>query len=314
MDSIFKTDFSFPGQTSKYEGKVRDVYTIKDDILVIIASDRISAFDIVMPRSIPNKGQVLNQISVEMLNSTKDIIDNWLISSPDPNVSIGHRLNPIKIEMVIRGYLSGHADRLYKTGKRSICGVNLPNGLVSNQKFDRPIITPSTKADIGHDEDISKSEILSQNILSIDQYEEIERVTYKLFERGTEIAKERGLILVDTKYEFGYDSNNKLFLIDEIHTPDSSRYFYLDGYEEAVNSGVSPKQLSKEFFRQWLIKNKFQGKENQKLPEITNEIIDDVSKRYVELFNLITGRSFQPRKSDNILKELEANISEFLSI
>ena len=314
MDSIFKTDFSFPGQTSKYEGKVRDVYTIKDDILVIIASDRISAFDIVMPRSIPNKGQVLNQISVEMLNSTKDIIDNWLISSPDPNVSIGHRLNPIKIEMVIRGYLSGHADRLYKTGRRTICGVNLPNGLVSNQKFDRPIITPSTKADIGHDEDISKSEILSQNILSIDQYEEIERVTYKLFERGTKIAKERGLILVDTKYEFGYDSNNKLFLIDEIHTPDSSRYFYLDGYEDAVNTGVSPKQLSKEFFRQWLIKNKFQGKENQKLPEITNEIIDDVSKRYVELFNLITGRSFQPRKSDNILKELEANISEFLSI
>jgi phosphoribosylaminoimidazole-succinocarboxamide synthase len=314
VDSIFKTDFSFPGQTSKYEGKVRDVYTIKDDILVIIASDRISAFDIVMPRSIPNKGQVLNQISVEMLNSTKDIIDNWLISSPDPNVSIGHRLNPIKIEMVIRGYLSGHADRLYKTGKRSICGVNLPNGLVSNQKFDRPIITPSTKADIGHDEDISKSEILSQNILSIDQYEEIERVTYKLFERGTKIAKERGLILVDTKYEFGYDSNNKLFLIDEIHTPDSSRYFYLNGYEEAVNSGVSPKQLSKEFFRQWLIKNEFQGKENQKLPEITNEIIDDVSKRYVELFNLITGRSFQPRKSDNILKELEANITEFLSI
>ena len=314
MDSIFKTDFSFPGQTSKYEGKVRDVYTIKDDKLVIIASDRISAFDIVMPRSIPNKGQVLNQISVEMLNSTKDIIDNWLISSPDPNVSIGHRLNPIKIEMVIRGYLSGHADRLYKSGKRSICGVNLPNGLVSNQKFDRPIITPSTKADIGHDEDISKSEILSQNILSIDQYEEIERVTYKLFERGTEIAKERGLILVDTKYEFGYDSNNKLFLIDEIHTPDSSRYFYLDGYEEAVNSGVSPRQLSKEFFRQWLIKNEFQGKENQKLPEITDEIIDDVSKRYVELFNLITGRSFQPRKSDNILKELENNIIEFLPI
>ena len=314
MDSIFKTDFSFPGQTSKYEGKVRDVYTIKDDKLVIIASDRISAFDIVMPRSIPNKGQVLNQISVEMLNSTKDIIDNWLISSPDPNVSIGHRLNPIKIEMVIRGYLSGHADRLYKTGKRSICGVNLPNGLVSNQKFDRPIITPSTKADIGHDEDISKSEILSQNILSIDQYEEIEKVTYKLFERGTDIAKERGLILVDTKYEFGYDTNNKLFLIDEIHTPDSSRYFYLDGYEEAVNSGVSPKQLSKEFFRQWLIKNEFQGKGNQELPEITDEIIDDVSKRYVELFNLITGRSFEPRKSDNILKEIEANIIESLSI
>ena len=313
MDSIFKTDFSFPGQTSKYEGKVRDVYTIKDDILVIIASDRISAFDIVMPRPITNKGQVLNQISVEMLNSTKDIIDNWLISSPDPNVSIGHRLNPIKIEMVIRGYLSGHADRLYKSGKRSICGVNLPNGLVSNQKFDRPIITPSTKADIGHDEDISKSEILSQNILSIDQYEEIERVTYKLFERGTKIADERGLILVDTKYEFGYDKKNRLYLIDEIHTPDSSRYFYIDGYKEAVDRGIPPKQLSKEFFRQWLIDNDFQGKENQELPEINNKIIDDVSNRYIELFNLITGKPFEPRKSNNILKEIEDNIIEFLS-
>ena len=313
MDSIFKTDFSFPGQTSKYEGKVRDVYTIKDDILVIIASDRISAFDIVMPRPIPNKGQVLNQISVEMLNSTKDIIDNWLISSPDPNVSIGHRLNPIKIEMVIRGYLSGHADRLYKSGKRSICGVNLPNGLVSNQKFDRPIITPSTKAEIGHDEDISKSEILNQNILSIDQYEEIERVTYKLFERGTKIADERGLILVDTKYEFGYDKKNRLYLIDEIHTPDSSRYFYIDGYKEAVDRGIPPKQLSKEFFRQWLIDNDFQGKENQELPEINNKIIDDVSNRYIELFNLITGKPFEPRKSNNILKEIEDNIIEFLS-
>ena len=313
MDSIFKTDFRFTGQTSKYEGKVRDVYTIKDDILVVIASDRISAFDIVMPRSIPNKGQVLNQISVEMLNSTKDIIDNWLISSPDPNVSIGHRLNPIKIEMVIRGYLSGHADRLYKSGKRSICGVNLPNGLVSNQKFDRPIITPSTKAEIGHDEDISKSEILNQNILSIDQYEEIERVTYKLFERGTKIADERGLILVDTKYEFGYDKKNRLYLIDEIHTPDSSRYFYIDGYKEAVDSGIPPKQLSKEFFRQWLIDNDFQGKENQELPEINNKIIDDVSNRYIELFNLITGKPFEPRKSNNILKEIEDNIIEFLS-
>jgi len=313
VDSIFKTDFSFPGQTSKYEGKVRDVYTIKDDILVIIASDRISAFDIVMPRPIPNKGQVLNQISVEMLNSTKDIIDNWLISSPDPNVSIGHRLNPIKIEMVIRGYLSGHADRLYKSGKRSICGVNLPNGLVSNQKFDRPIITPSTKAEIGHDEDISKSEILNQNILSIDQYEEIERVTYKLFERGTKIADERGLILVDTKYEFGYDKKNRLYLIDEIHTPDSSRYFYIDGYKEAVDSGIPPKQLSKEFFRQWLIDNDFQGKENQELPEINNKIIDDVSNRYIELFNLITGKPFEPRKSNNILKEIEDNTIEFLS-
>ena len=313
MNSIYRTNFSFPGQTSKYQGKVRDVYTIKDDILVVIASDRISAFDIVMPKSIPCKGQVLNQISIEMLDSTKDIIDNWLISSPDPNVSIGYKLKPIKIEMVIRGYLSGHADRLYKSGQRSICGVEMPNGLVSNQKFDEPIITPSTKADIGHDEDISKTDILKKNILSIDQYEEIEKITHKLFERGTQIAESRGLILVDTKYEFGYDKNNKLYLIDEIHTPDSSRYFYIDGYKEAVDSGMPPRQLSKEFFRQWLINNNFQGKQDQELPEITDEIIDDISKRYIELFNLITGNPFEPRESNNILKDLEANIMESLS-
>ena len=313
MNSIYRTNFSFPGQTSKYQGKVRDVYTIKDDILVVIASDRISAFDIVMPKSIPCKGQVLNQISIEMLDSTKDIIDNWLISSPDPNVSIGYKLKPIKIEMVIRGYLSGHADRLYKSGQRSICGVEMPNGLVSNQKFDEPIITPSTKADIGHDEDISKTDILKKNILSINQYEEIEKITHKLFERGTQIAESRGLILVDTKYEFGYDNNNKLYLIDEIHTPDSSRYFYIDGYKEAVDRGTPPKQLSKEFFRQWLINNDFQGKKDQVLPEITDEIIDDVSNRYIELFNLITGNPFKPRETNNILKELEANIMESLS-
>ena len=313
MNSIYKTNFSFPGQTSKYQGKVRDVYTINDDILVVIASDRISAFDIVMPRSIPNKGQVLNQISVEMLDSTKDIIDNWLISSPDPNVSIGYKLKPIKIEMVIRGYLSGHADRLYKSGKRSICGVEMPDGLVSNQKFDEPIITPSTKADIGHDEDISKPDILKKNILSIDQYEEIEKITHQLFDRGTQIAENRGLILVDTKYEFGYDNNNKLYLIDEIHTPDSSRFFYIDGYKEAVDSGTPPRQLSKEFFRQWLINNDFQGKQDQELPEITNEIIDNVSNRYIELFNLITGNPFKPRVTSNILKEIEANIIHFLS-
>ena len=313
MNSIYKTDFNFPGQISKYEGKVRDVYTIEDDILVVIASDRISAFDIVMPRPIPHKGQVLNQISLEMLKSTEDIIDNWLISSPDPNVSIGHRLNPIKIEMVIRGYLSGHSDRVYKSGKRSICGVKLENGLVSNQKFNKPIITPSTKADVGHDEDISKTDIIDQKILSIDQYEEIEYITRKLFERGTEIAKKRGLILVDTKYEFGYDSNNKLHLIDEIHTPDSSRYFYIDGYEDSVHKGIPPRQLSKEFFRQWLIKNNFQGKENQNLPKITGEIVNDVSNRYIELFNLITGNTFKPRKSNNILKDLENNIIDYLT-
>ena len=313
MNSIYKTDFNFPGQISKYEGKVRDVYTIEDNILVVIASDRISAFDIVMPKPIPNKGQVLNQISLEMLKSTEDIIDNWLISSPDPNVSIGHRLNPIKIEMVIRGYLSGHSDRVYKSGKRSICGVKLENGLVSNQKFNKPIITPSTKADVGHDEDISKADIIDQKILSIDQYEEIEYITRKLFERGTEIAKKRGLILVDTKYEFGYDSNNKLHLIDEIHTPDSSRYFYIDGYEDSVHKGIPPRQLSKEFFRQWLIKNNFQGKENQNLPKITGEIVNDVSNRYIELFNLITGNTFKPRKSNNILKDLENNIIDYLT-
>tara|TARA_B100001027_G_scaffold214294_1_gene186269 strand:- start:1075 stop:2019 length:945 start_codon:yes stop_codon:yes gene_type:complete len=314
MESFFKTDFIFPGQTSKYIGKVRDVYTINDEILVVIASDRISAFDIVMPKTIPKKGQVLNQISVEMLNSTKDIIDNWLISSPDPNVSVGYKLNPIKIEMVIRGYLSGHAERLYKLGNRSICGVNLQNGLVSNQKLNEPIITPSTKADNGHDEDISKSDIIKQNILSIDQYEEIEKITYKLFERGTQIAKDRGLILVDTKYEFGYDKNDKLYLIDEIHTPDSSRYFYSDEYEEAFHKGLQPKQLSKEFFRQWLINQNFQGKVNQTLPEITQEIIANVSFRYIELYNIITGNPFKPRESTDILEEIESNITEYFSI
>jgi|TARA_Y100000385_G_scaffold190942_1_gene197426 phosphoribosylaminoimidazole-succinocarboxamide synthase len=308
VNSIYKTDFNFPGQTSKYEGKVRDVYTIEDDILVVIASDRISAFDIIMPRPIPNKGQILNQISLEMLNSTQDIIDNWLISSPDPNVSIGRKLNPIKIEMVIRGYLSGHSDRVYKSGKRSICGVKLSDGLVSNQKFDTPIITPSTKADQGHDEDISKLQILKQKILSIDQYEEIEQITYKLFKRGTEIAKKRGLILVDTKYEFGYDSNNKLYLIDEIHTPDSSRYFYMDSYNESIDNGLSPKQLSKEFFRQWLIENNFQGKENQNLPKITDKIVNDVSNRYIELYNQILGLKFNKSNNTNSINQIEKNI------
>ena len=313
MNSIYKTDFNFPGQTSKYEGKVRDVYTIEEDILVVIASDRISAFDIVMPRPIPHKGQVLNQISLEMLNSTQDIIDNWLISSPDPNVSIGRKLNPIKIEMVIRGYLSGHSDRLYKSGKRSICGVKLEDGLVSNQKFDNPIITPSTKADQGHDEDISKSDIIKNGILTVDQYEEVEEITHKLFKRGTEIAEKRGLILVDTKYEFGYDKNNNLFLIDEIHTPDSSRFFYRDTYKESIDQGLPPKQLSKEFFRQWLISNNFQGKENQNLPEITDEIINDVSTRYTELFSVITGNNLITRNSKNILNDLERNIINYLS-
>lgn len=313
MNTIYKTNFNFPGQTSKYEGKVRDVYTIDDDILVVIASDRISAFDIVMPKPIPFKGQVLNQISLDMLKSTEDIIQNWLISSPDPNVSIGRKLKPIKVEMVIRGYLSGHSDRLYSSGNRSICGVKLPNGLVSNQKFDNPIITPSTKADVGHDEDISKSDIINKGILTLDQYEEIEEITFKLFKRGTEIAEKRGLILVDTKYEFGYDSKNNLCLIDEIHTPDSSRYFYLDTYKDYMNRGETPKQLSKEFFRQWLIQNDFQGKEGQDLPEISNDVVMNVSNRYIELFDKIIGTNFKPRNTNDIISDLENNIISAIS-
>ena len=313
MNTIYKTNFNFPGQTSKYEGKVRDVYTIDDDILVVIASDRISAFDIVMPKPIPYKGQVLNQISLDMLKSTEDIIQNWLISSPDPNVSIGRKLNPIKVEMVIRGYLSGHSDRLYSSGNRTICGVKLPNGLVSNQRFDNPIITPSTKADVGHDEDISKSDIINKGILTLDQYEEIEEITFKLFKRGTEIAEKRGLILVDTKYEFGYDSKNNLCLIDEIHTPDSSRYFYLDTYKEHMNRGEVPKQLSKEFFRQWLIQNDFQGKEGQDLPEISKDVVMNVSNRYIELFDKIIGTNFKPRNTNDIISELENNIISAIS-
>tara|TARA_B100000575_G_scaffold294620_1_gene312285 strand:+ start:17496 stop:18446 length:951 start_codon:yes stop_codon:yes gene_type:complete len=314
LNTVFKTDFRLPGQTSKYEGKVRDVYTISNEILVVVASDRISAFDIVMPEPIPFKGQILNQISVEMLKSSQDIIQNWLITSPDPNVSIGRKLNPVKVEMVIRGYLSGHCDRLYSSGKRSICGVVLPNGLSSNQKFEKPIITPSTKAEFGHDEDISKSDIIKQGILTLDQYEEIEDITFKLFSRGTELAKKRGLILVDTKYEFGYDSNNNLFLIDEIHTPDSSRYFYLDTYMDFMSKGETPKQLSKEFFRQWLIQNGFQGKEGQRLPEISNKIISNVSERYIELYNKITGIEFDNSVSNNTLDQIEENIINALKI
>lgn len=314
MNTIFKTDFKFPRQISKYEGKVRDVYSLEDDILVIVASDRISAFDIIMPKPIPFKGQILNQISVDMLKSTEDIIQNWLISSPDPNVSIGKRLKPIKVEMVIRGYLSGHSARLYSSGARSICGVKLPDGLSLNEKFDNPIITPSTKAEYGHDEDISKFDIIKNGILTSDQYEEIEEITFRLFTRGSEIAKKRGLILVDTKYEFGYDSNNNLYLIDEIHTPDSSRYFYLDTYDENMNKGEAPKQLSKEFFRQWLIQNNFQGKDGQKLPKINDQIVKDVSERYIELYNKITGSKFDNSLSTNTVNQIEENVIKALKL
>ena len=314
MNTIFKTDFKFPRQISKYEGKVRDVYSLEDDILVIVASDRISAFDIIMPKPIPFKGQILNQISVDMLKSTEDIIQNWLISSPDPNVSIGKRLKPVKVEMVIRGYLSGHSARLYSSGARSICGVKLPDGLSLNQKFDNPIITPSTKAEYGHDEDISKFDIIKNGILTLDQYEEIEEITFRLFTRGSEIAKKRGLILVDTKYEFGYDSNNNLYLIDEIHTPDSSRYFYLDTYDENMDKGEAPKQLSKEFFRQWLIQNNFQGKDGQKLPKINDQIVKDVSERYIELYNKITGSKFDNSVSTNTVDQIEENVIKALKL
>ena len=314
MNTIFKTDFKFPRQISKYEGKVRDVYSLEDDILVIVASDRISAFDIIMPKPIPFKGQILNQISVDMLKSTEDIIQNWLISSPDPNVSIGKRLKPIKVEMVIRGYLSGHSARLYSSGARSICGVKLPDGLSLNEKFDNPIITPSTKAEYGHDEDISKFDIIKNGILTLDQYEEIEEITFRLFTRGSEIAKKRGLILVDTKYEFGYDSNNNLYLIDEIHTPDSSRYFYQDTYNENMDRGEAPKQLSKEFFRQWLIQNNFQGKDGQKLPKINDKIVKDVSERYIELYNKITGSKFDNSVSTNTVDQIEENVIKALKL
>ena len=310
--TINSTDFQLPGLISKHEGKVRDVYELENQILVIVASDRISAFDIIMPKMIPYKGQILNQISTYMLNSTKDIIENWLIDTPDPNVSIGYKLSPIKIEMVIRGYLSGHADRLYKSGMRSICGVKLPNGMKSNEKFNNPIITPSTKASEGHDEDISKEEIIKNGLLSVDQYEEIESVTKKLFFRGSEIANERGLILVDTKYEFGYTDKGKLVLIDEIHTPDSSRYFYQDSYEENLNNNKPQKQLSKEFFRQWLIDNDFSGKEGETLPAISDDKVQEVSNRYIELYEGIIGNNFVKRNTSNLYDDIENNIINFL--
>ena len=310
--TINSTDFQLPGLISKYEGKVRDVYELENQILVIVASDRISAFDIIMPKMIPYKGQILNQISTYMLNSTKDIIENWLIDTPDPNVSIGYKLSPIKIEMVIRGYLSGHADRLYKSGMRSICGVKLPNGMKSNEKFNNPIITPSTKASEGHDEDISKEEIIKNGLLSVDQYDEIESVTKKLFFRGSEIANERGLILVDTKYEFGYTDKGKLVLIDEIHTPDSSRYFYQDSYEENLNNNKPQKQLSKEFFRQWLIDNDFSGKEGETLPAISDDKVQEVSNRYIELYEGIIGNNFVKRNTSNLYDDIENNIINFL--
>ena len=313
MNTITKTNFNFPNQTNLYKGKVRDVYTVENDKLIMIASDRISAFDHVLPKGIPYKGQVLNQIAAKFLDATEDILPNWKESSPDPSVTIGKRCEPFKVEMVIRGYLTGHAWREYRSGKRLLCGVSMPENMLENEKFPSPIITPTTKADVGHDEDITRDEILNTNLVSEDDYLKLEEYTYALFARGTEIAKQKGLILVDTKYEFGKDSNGVITLIDEIHTPDSSRYFYLDGYEDRIKNNLPQKQLSKEFVRQWLIENGFQGKEGQEIPEMTEEYCNQVAERYIELYELITGDKFVKEDVSNVLNRVEQNISNYLN-
>ena len=311
-NSITKTDFNFPNQTKFYKGKVRDVYTIGKDKLVMVVSDRISAFDYVLPEGIPYKGQVLSQIASRFLDATSDIVPNWKEANPDPSVTVGKMCEPFKVEMVIRGYLTGHAWREYRSGKRILCGVAMPEGMVENQKFNEPLLTPTTKADVGHDEDISREEILSQGIVSEEDYLHLEKYTRELFERGTEIAKERGLILVDTKYEFGKDSEGKITLIDEIHTPDSSRYFYVKGYEDKVKNGETPKQLSKEFVRQWLIENGFQGKEGQEIPFMSEEYVTSVSDRYIELYEIIIGEKFIKEDISNVVDRIEKNIHNFL--
>ena len=314
MNTITSTQFNFPGQKSVYKGKVREVYNINDELLVMIATDRLSAFDVVMPKGIPYKGQILNQIATKFMQLTEDIVPNWLIATPDPNVAVGHLCQPFKVEMVIRGYLSGHAAREYNAGKRMLCGVSLPEGMKENDKFPTPIITPSTKADNGeHDEDISREDILVKGIVSKDDYEVLEQYTRALFQRGTEIAASRGLILVDTKYEFGKTKDDKIVLIDEIHTPDSSRYFYADGYQERQDRGEAQKQLSKEFVRQWLIANGFQGKEGQQIPDMTDEYIASVSERYIELFENILGEKFNKADVSNIEQRIEQNVLSYLN-
>lgn len=310
-NALTKTEFNFPGQVSLYKGKVRDVYNINNDFLVMVVSDRISAFDVVLPKGIPYKGQVLNQIAAKFLDATADIVPNWKIASPDPNVTVGHMCEPYKVEMVIRGYLTGHAAREYKLGKRMLCGVPMPEGMVENQKFGEPIITPTTKASEGHDEDISREEIIAQGIVDKAEYEMLEDYTRKLFQRGTEMAAEMGLILVDTKYEFG-KKDGKIYLIDEIHTPDSSRYFYADGYAERLAKGENQKQLSKEFVRQWLIENGFQGKEGQTVPLMSDEFVASVSDRYIELYENITGDKFQKSDATKIEARIESAVNEFL--
>ncbi len=307
------TNFNFPKQKTIYKGKVREVYNIDDELLVMVATDRLSAFDVIMPKQIPYKGQILNQIAAKMLEATKDLVPNWVVATPDPNVTVGHMCETFKVEMVIRGYLTGHAWREYKLGKRELCGVPMPDGMIENQKFEKPIITPSTKAAIGdHDEDISREEILSQGIVSQGDYEQLEKYTYALFERGTEIAEKQGLILVDTKYEFGRKKDGTIVVIDEIHTPDSSRYFYADGYEAIQAKDQKQKQLSKEFVREWLIENNFQGKEGQQVPEISDSKIEEISNRYIELYEKITGEAFEKGDVSNLTSRIDANVSTFL--
>jgi phosphoribosylaminoimidazole-succinocarboxamide synthase len=311
-DAIISTDFSFPGQKSFYKGKVRDVYNINDDYLVMVVSDRISAFDVVLPKGIPFKGQVLNQIAAKFLDATADIVPNWKIAVPDPIVTVGHLCEPFKVEMVIRGYLTGHAWRQYRAGKRVLCGVAMPDGMKESQKFPSPIITPTTKASEGHDEDISREEIIKQGVVSAEEYQILEKYTYSLFQRGTAMAAEKGLILVDTKYEFG-KKEDQIYLIDEIHTPDSSRYFYAEGYGERLAKGENQKQLSKEFVRQWLIENGFQGLEGQKVPEMTNELVNQISERYIELFENITGDKFVRGDVANASERIKNNIDKFIA-
>ena len=311
--TIIDTNFNFPKQKSVYKGKVREVYNINDEELVMIATDRLSAFDVVMPKGIPYKGQILNQIATKMMAATEDLVPNWLTATPDPNVAVGHLCEPFKVEMVIRGYMSGHAAREYKAGKRMLCGVAMPEGMKENDKFPEPIITPATKAEMGdHDEDISREDILKRGIVSEEDYLILEDYTRKLFQRGSEIAASRGLILVDTKYEFGKTKEGKIVLIDEIHTPDSSRYFYADGYLERQDSGDPQKQLSKEFVRQWLIANNFQGLEGQTVPFMSDEYIETVSERYIELYENITGETFEKADVSNIQERIEANVLAYL--
>jgi phosphoribosylaminoimidazole-succinocarboxamide synthase len=313
-NTITTTNFNFPDQKSVYRGKVREVYNINDELLVMVATDRLSAFDVVLPKGIPYKGQILNQIATRFMELTEDIVPNWLIATPDPNVAVGHLCEPFKVEMVIRGYLSGHAAREYATGKRQICGVTMAEGLKENDKFPEPIITPTTKADNGsHDEDISREDILAKGIVTEEDYIVLERFTRDLFQRGTEIAAERGLILVDTKYEFGKTKEGVIVLIDEIHTPDSSRYFYADGYKERQEKGEEQKQLSKEFVRRWLIENGFQGQDGQQIPEMTDAYIESVSERYIELYENILGEKFVKADIANIDQRIEKNVIEYLA-